>query len=45
MRRVNVFADSHHSDMHRRDIDLHAGSKTAVLCIDLSSAGPKLRPA
>jgi hypothetical protein len=42
--RVNVFADSHHSDIRDCDIDLHLVSKTAVLCINLSSAGSKSQP-
>jgi hypothetical protein len=40
-RRVNVFVDSHHSDIRDRDIDLHSVRETAFICIDLSSAGSK----
>jgi hypothetical protein len=44
-RRGNVFVESHHSDIPDRDIGLHSVTETAFICIDLSSAGSKPRPA
>jgi hypothetical protein len=38
---VNVFVDSHHSDIDRRYIGLHVARKTGVICIDLSSIGSR----
>jgi len=45
VRRVNVFADSHHFDIRNRHIDLRGINETVVIRINLSSTGPKPRPA
>jgi len=38
---VNVFADSHHSDIRDRDVDERLVSKTAIIWINLSCIGSK----
>jgi hypothetical protein len=45
MRRVNVFADSHYSDIRKRHGDLHCRGEALETRIDLSSTGLKTPPA
>jgi hypothetical protein len=42
-RRVNVFVDSHHSDVRKRHSDLHCLDEATETHIDLSSTGLKIR--